>query len=163
VIPLKAEYLHNTVAVGRPCKAEYLHISVVVGGAFESRVAYLHIAVTLGGPFEGRVLHYDVVRKILYKRIINFSPKMRNIYARNTLRKALKMGRCLACLPLKTPQQARNQGGGIWGICHPEIFKTLRSNFDICRNFQRIKMRFYILIIFKKSYWNFGIFPCLAR
>jgi len=45
-------------------------------------------------------------------------------------------------------RQARNQGG----ICPPEIFKILHSNFDICRNFQRIKMKFYILIIFKKSY-----------
>ena len=35
--------------------------------------------------FEGRVLNYDVVRKILYEGIIIFSPKMRNIYERNTL------------------------------------------------------------------------------
>jgi len=28
--------------------------------------------------------------------------------------------------------------GGIVGIIHPENFKTLHSNFDICRNFQRI-------------------------
>jgi len=47
--------------------------------------------------------------------------------------------------------------GGIWGICPPEIFKTLHSNFDICRNFQRIKMKFYILIIFKKSCWSFSL------
>jgi len=77
-------------AVGRPCKAEYLHITVVVGSSFESRVAYLNIAVALGGPFEGRVLNYDVVRKILYEYIINFSPNMRNIFARNTLRGPLK-------------------------------------------------------------------------
>ena len=115
MIPLKAEYLHNTVAVGRPCKAEYLHISVVVGGAFESRVAYLHIAVTLGGPFEGRVLHYDVVRKILYKRIINFSPKMRNIYARNTLRKALKMGRVPRLPSLNNTTAGAQPGGGAFG------------------------------------------------
>jgi len=73
VVPLKAEYLHNAVAVGHPCKAEYLHI-----------------AVALGDPFEGRVLNYDVVRKILYEWIIKFLPKMRNIYARSTLRGALK-------------------------------------------------------------------------
>jgi len=41
--------------------------------------------------------------------------------------------------------------GGIWG-------KALHSNFDICRNFQRIKMKFYIVIIFKKPYWNFSLF-----
>jgi len=63
VVPLKAEYFDNAVAVGRPCKAEYLHITVVVGHLFESRVAYLHNGVALGGPFEGRVLNYDVVRK----------------------------------------------------------------------------------------------------
>jgi len=56
----------------------------------ESRAAYLHIVVALEGPFEGRVLNYNVVRKILYERIVNFSPKMGNIYARNTLRGALK-------------------------------------------------------------------------
>jgi len=39
------------------------------------------------------------------------------------------------------------------------FFKTLHSNFDICRNFEKIKMKFYILIIFKKSYWNFSL-PC---
>jgi len=49
-----------------------------------------------------------------------------------------------------TVYQARNQGGHL-GICPPEIFKTLHSNFDICRNFQRIKMKFFILIVFKKS------------
>jgi len=45
----------------------------------------MHIAVALAGPFEDRVLNYDVVRKILYERMISFSPKMRNIYERNTL------------------------------------------------------------------------------
>ena len=62
----------------------------------ESRVAYLHMHITfaLGGTFEGRVLNYeyDVVRKILYEQIINFSPKMRNIYARNTFRGHLERG-----------------------------------------------------------------------
>ena len=43
-------------------------------------------------------------------------------------------------------------GGGIWGICPPENFKMLHSNFDICRNFQRIKMKFYIL--FPKIFRN---------
>jgi len=56
--------LHIAVAVGRPCKAEYLHITVV-----------------LGGLVEGRVLNYDVLRKILFVRIINFSPK-KGIFSR---------------------------------------------------------------------------------
>jgi len=36
--------------------------------------------------------------------------------------------------------QARTQGGG--GTWPPKNFKTLRSNFDICRNFQSLKMKF---------------------
>jgi len=47
------------------------------------------------------------------------------------------------------------RGGALGHLPLHEIFKTLHSNFDICRNFQRTKMNFYILIIFKKSYWNF--------
>jgi len=37
----------------------------------------------------------------------------------------------------------------------PENFKTLHSKFDICRNFQRMKMKFRSKIIFKKSYLKF--------
>jgi len=44
------------------------------------------------------------------------------------------------------------QPRGNLGICpQPENFKTLPGNFDICRNCQRTKMEFCILIIFKKS------------
>jgi len=50
--------------------------------------------------------------------------------------------------------QARNQGA----FAPPEIFKTLHGTFDICRNFQRIKMKFYIVIIFKKPYLSFSLF-----
>jgi len=53
--------------------------------------------------------------------------------------------------------QVRNQGGAFGTFASPETFKTLRSNFDICRNFQRMTMKFYILIIFKKYYWNFSL------
>jgi len=42
--------------------------------------------------------------------------------------------------------QARNQRGRLT----PENFKTLHSNFDIYRNFQRIKIKFCILVIFGK-------------
>jgi len=41
------------------------------------------------------------------------------------------------------------QRGGV--ICLPEIFKTSHSNFGICRNFQWLKMKFCIQIIFQKS------------
>jgi len=49
------------------------------------------------------------------------------------------------------------RGGAFKPFAPPEIFKTLRSNFDICRNFQRIKMKLYILIILKKYDWNFSL------
>jgi len=42
----------------------------------------------------------------------------------------------------------------------PELFKTLHSNFDICRNFQIIKLKYCILILFKKSLIR--IFLCLT-
>jgi len=48
----------------------------------------------------------------------------------------------------------RNHGGG---FPPPENLKTLHSNFDICRNFQRIKMKFYILIM-KILYSNSATF-----
>jgi len=70
--------------LGAVLKTEYLLITVVVGDPIGSRVGYLHTTVAVGGPFEGKVMNYDVVRKILFERIISFSPKMRNIYARNT-------------------------------------------------------------------------------
>ena len=56
-----------------------------------------------------------------------------------------------------TYHQARNQGGRYLGHLPPEIFKTFHGNFDICSNFQIIKMKFYILVIFKKFHWNFSL------
>jgi len=44
------------------------------------------------------------------------------------------------------------RGGHLGHLPPPEIFKTLPSNFDICRNFQTIKLKFCIFIIFKKSF-----------
>jgi len=84
VVLLKAEYLRNAVAVGRLVKQSTCTLQLLLEDPFKSRVTYLHIAVALGDPFEGRVLNYDVVQKILYERILNFEPKTRNIYARNT-------------------------------------------------------------------------------
>jgi len=58
-------------------------------------------------------------------------------------------------LEIKDMQTGAQPG---WGAFDPpEIFKKLHNNFEICRNFQRIKMKIYILIIFKKSYWNFSL------
>ena len=44
-----------------------------------------------------------------------------------------------------TKLQTRNQGRDKYS---PEKFKTLHSNFDICSNIQRMKMKIYILITF---------------
>jgi len=51
----------------------------------------------------------------------------------------------------QTLRSRRAIRGALGIFASPENFKTLYSNFDICRNFQRIKMKCYILIIFKKS------------
>ena len=107
---------------GSPLKAYYLHIAVAVGGRSESKVQYLHIKVAAGGPFEIKVLthhscywgpfasriltHYGFCREPLWKQstsydllcstsyewIINFSSKIRKIYARNTSKGASKKG-----------------------------------------------------------------------
>jgi len=53
------------------------------------------------------------------------------------------------------PDAGAQPWGG--GICPPEIFKILHSNFDICRNFQRIKMKFYIPSFLRSL---LGIFLC---
>ena len=52
-------------------------------------------------------------------------------------------------LPFYTSSQVRNQGG----ICPPRNF----SNFYICRNFQILNMKLYLLIIFRSL---IGIFLC---
>jgi len=46
------------------------------------------------------------------------------------------------------------QPGGAFGAfaSPPEIFKTLHSNSDICRNFKIIKLQFCIQLIFKISF-----------
>jgi len=67
------------------------------------RPCHLHIVVALGGHFEGKLLNYDVVRKILYERIIHFSPKRRNICTRNTFMGAPKKGRDEASASLAFP------------------------------------------------------------
>jgi len=54
--------------------------------------------------------------------------------------------------------QARNQwGGGTPGHLTPKIFNTMLRNFEICKNFQIMTMKFSILIIFMESYWKFSM------
>jgi len=85
-----------------------LQNAVVFGGPFKNRVAQPtnKLQLPVWYPFEGKVLNYGVVRKILYERIINLSPKIRNTYTRNTMREAPKRGargNCFICLQLNTP------------------------------------------------------------
>jgi len=61
------------------------------------------------------------------------------------------------CAPSSTWRTTHPRRATRGGKFPPEIFKTLHRNFDIYRNFRRIKMKFYILINFKKSYWNFSL------
>jgi len=60
-------------------------------------------------------------------------------------------GHIITFITQHTRSHARNQGGYLGRFSSPENFKTLHSNFDICRNIQKIKMKSYILIIFKRS------------
>jgi len=59
---------------------------------------------------------------------------------------------------LHTQKPARNQGGENLGISPQKIFKTLHCNFDICRNFHKIKMKFCILVLYKKPSLNFSLY-----
>jgi len=45
-------------------------------------------------------------------------------------------------------KRATRGGGHLGHFPPPENFKTVYSNFDSCKSFQRIKTKFYILIIF---------------
>ena len=59
------------------------------------------------------------------------------------------------CLRFHLSWTRRATRGGTWGICPPpEIFKTF------CRSFQRIQMKFYIVIIFNvRSLIGIFLFP----
>jgi len=61
--------------------------------------------------------------------------------------------RLFVFVPILWTRRATREGA----FAPPEIFKAMNSNFDICRNFRGIKIKFYILIIFMKSYWNFSL------
>jgi len=59
-VPVKAQYLQNTAAVGGPLKTRYLHIAIVVGSPLESRVLSLHIKVAVWGPLEAWYSHIEI-------------------------------------------------------------------------------------------------------
>jgi len=103
VVPLKVEYLHNAVAIGRSCKEKYLQITVVFRGPFLTQSSVLAHCSYSWEPLERQSTESDVVWKILYKRMIHFSPKRRNIYAQNTLMGAFKKWRPEASVSLAFP------------------------------------------------------------
>jgi len=91
--PLKAKCLYIKVAFGPVWKQGIYTLQLLLGAPLKAellldalvKAEYVHITVAVIGTFEGRVLNFDVVQNILYERIMRFSPKMKNIYARNTL------------------------------------------------------------------------------
>ena len=57
---LKARNFTLHLLLGGPMRARYLHITIAVGVSFESMVGYLHIKVAVGYPFESKVVtHYN--------------------------------------------------------------------------------------------------------
>jgi len=62
---------------------KYLHITVVVVGD-PSKAEGFSITMAVGDPFESRVFTYDLLRCVLYERIISFSPKMRKFCAQSS-------------------------------------------------------------------------------
>jgi len=72
---MKAKYLHNADAVGRPFAAKYLHITVAVGGSLKAEYPTYTLQLVLWAPLKGRVINYNAVPKILHERIIIFHQK----------------------------------------------------------------------------------------
>ena len=85
----------------------------------------------------------------LAKQTYNLNPVVKRLFRSLISRKLVEGKRYI--------YTGAQPGGAFGAFAPPEIFKTLHSNFDICRNFERIKMKFYIPIIFQKSYWNFSL------
>jgi len=93
----------------------------------------VHITVAVGSPFEDKVLNYEVVQKILCELITSFSPKIRNIYSRNTFWRGLqtgwRRGKCLARVPLNTTLVAVT-----WIECTPAAVAYCSERQILLRN-----------------------------
>ena len=86
-----------------PLKAEYLHITVASGGLFESRVL-THCSCCWGLLWKQSTYIWSASEHIIWVDH-KFSPKLRTVYVRNTSNAPKKggPGKCLARFPLNTP------------------------------------------------------------
>ena len=143
--PLKAENLHIAVANGAPFESKVLTLYSCCWGPLQKqsiyalqwlleaplKVEYLPMQFLLVDPLkaahihksccwgslESKVLMCDMFRNILYQWTIRFSPKMRNIYARNPAKGVFRKGvrvKCLFRLPLNTPRSVLEDLLHIW-------------------------------------------------
>ena len=87
---LKVEYLHTAVAVGSPCESRVRTQCSCYWRPLQKQISLFTHYKKCWGLFESIALTYDLLQSILYESIISFSPKLKEIYRRNTTRMAPK-------------------------------------------------------------------------